>query len=27
MVAWFTKNTLITILVGMVALFVLQWVS
>ena len=24
-VAWFSKNTLITILVGMVALFVLQW--
>ena len=24
-VAWFTKNTLITILVGMIALFVLQW--
>ena len=26
LVAWFTKNTLITILVGMVTLFVLQWV-
>ena len=24
-VAWFSKNTLITILAGMVALFVLQW--
>jgi branched-subunit amino acid transport protein len=24
-VAWFTKNTLLTILVGMIALFVLQW--
>ena len=24
-VAWFTRNTLITILVGMLALFVLQW--
>lgn len=24
-VAWFSKNTLITILVGMIALFVLQW--
>jgi len=24
-VAWFSRNTLVTILVGMVALFVLQW--
>jgi branched-subunit amino acid transport protein len=24
-VAWFTRNTLITIIVGMIALFVLQW--
>ena len=24
-VAWFTKNTLVTILAGMIALFVLQW--
>lgn len=24
-VAWYTKNTLITILIGMIALFVLQW--
>jgi branched-subunit amino acid transport protein len=24
-VAWFTRNTLITILAGMIALFVLQW--
>lgn len=24
-VAWLTRNTLITILVGMIALFVLQW--
>ena len=26
-VAWFTKNTLVTILVGMIALFVLQWLA
>ncbi len=26
LVAWFSKNTLITILAGMVALFLLQWV-
>ena len=25
-VAWFSKNTLITILAGMIALFLLQWV-
>ena len=25
LVAWFSKNTLITILAGMVALFLLQW--
>jgi branched-subunit amino acid transport protein len=24
-VAWFTKNTLVTIVVGMIVLFVLQW--
>ena len=26
LVAWFSKNTLITILAGMIALFLLQWV-
>lgn len=25
LVAWFSKNTLVTIVVGMIALFVLQW--
>ena len=27
LVAWISRNTLITILVGMLALFVLQWLS
>jgi len=27
LVAWISRNTLITILAGMLALFVLQWLS